>query len=250
MSAKKNNTKNNDDNNSNKALLIGEYLKLEREKRGISLEYISAQTKINYNVLKNLENDNLKELPNIAYLKGFVQHYIRILNGDLKTAIERLEYSYNLKKENDHDKLGSSTHELQVKPSMGKTMGNAHEETLGDQIVSFFDVLMNNKRTIAIVGGVVIGVFGVYGAYKYINENVAKNIESPNKKIAQQKSDIKNSDANLLESEKLKQMREESIAVEANAKKKEEAAKVEEKKEVAKKEVKKEEAAKVEEKKK
>lgn len=238
MSAKKKNTKNSDDNNSNKALLIGEYLKLERENRGISLEYISAQTKINYNILKNLENDNLKELPNIAYLKGFVQHYVRILDGDLKTAIERLEYSYSLKKENDHNKLGSER-ELQVKPSVGKAIGNAHEETIGDQIVSFFDILMNNKKTIAIVGGVAIGMFGVYGAYKYINDNVAKNIETPNKKVAEQKNDIKNSDANILESEKLKQMREESIAVENKEENKEEV-KVEEKKEVAKEEEKKE----------
>lgn len=214
--------KHKNDNSTLDNILIGEYLKIQREKKGISLEYISAQTKINYNVLKNLENDNLKELPNIAYLKGFVQHYVKILETDLQEALDRLDYSYNLKSTNDKESLN---HQHLVTPQVlstsAKAIGNTREETFSDQMVSFFDTLVKNKKTISIVSGIAVVFFGIYGAYKYINENVAKNIELPKttKTVVTENeshsNEIKPIDSNLLESDKLKEVRNEVTKADA-----------------------------------
>jgi cytoskeleton protein RodZ len=196
------------ESNSN-TLLIGEYLKIERESKGISLEYISAQTKINYNILKKLENDNLRDLPNIAYLKGFVQNYNRIINGNLKESLERLDYSYGLKEKNDREVL-SPKRAIPIKPNVNKSIGNTRETTLSDQVVHFTDQLISNKKPIVIT--LVLGLcgFGIYGAYNYINTNINQNISNnikPLKAVAKESIEIKAKDTNILESDKLKSMR-------------------------------------------
>jgi cytoskeleton protein RodZ len=73
---------------------FGEKLKLEREKRKISLEQISSSTKIGTRMLQALEEDKFNQLPGGIFNKGFVRAYSRCIGLDEdQTVAEYLEAS-------------------------------------------------------------------------------------------------------------------------------------------------------------
>ncbi|MGA9526510.1 MAG: RodZ domain-containing protein [Terriglobales bacterium] len=61
---------------------FGEKLKLEREKRKITLEQISSSTKIGTRLLQALEDEKFNQLPGGIFNKGFVRAYARTLGLD------------------------------------------------------------------------------------------------------------------------------------------------------------------------
>ncbi len=61
---------------------FGQKLKLEREKRNITLEQISVSTKIGIRMLEALEEDKFNQLPGGIFNKGFVRAYSRFLGLD------------------------------------------------------------------------------------------------------------------------------------------------------------------------
>jgi len=61
---------------------FGAKLKLEREKRKITLEQISVSTKIGIRMLQALEEDKFNQLPGGIFNKGFVRAYSRFLGLD------------------------------------------------------------------------------------------------------------------------------------------------------------------------
>ncbi|MBZ5614116.1 MAG: DUF4115 domain-containing protein [Acidobacteriia bacterium] len=73
---------------------FGEKLKLEREKRKITLEQISSTTKIGTRMLQALEEDKFNQLPGGIFNKGFVRAYSRCVGLDEdQTVAEYLEAS-------------------------------------------------------------------------------------------------------------------------------------------------------------
>jgi cytoskeleton protein RodZ len=54
-------------------LTLGQYFRAERERLGISLKDIESRTKISYQTLVWLEEDNMEILPPRAFLRGFLQ---------------------------------------------------------------------------------------------------------------------------------------------------------------------------------
>ena len=73
---------------------FGEKLKLEREKRKITLEQISASTKIGIRMLQALEEDKFNQLPGGIFNKGFVRAYSRCVGLDEdQTVADYLEAS-------------------------------------------------------------------------------------------------------------------------------------------------------------
>jgi cytoskeleton protein RodZ len=76
---------------------FGEKLKQERETRKISLEQISASTKIGTRMLQALEEDRFNQLPGGIFNKGFVRAYARCLGLDEdQTVADYLEASGDL----------------------------------------------------------------------------------------------------------------------------------------------------------
>jgi cytoskeleton protein RodZ len=61
---------------------FGEKLKQEREKRNITLDQISATTKISTRMLQALEEDKFNQLPGGIFNKGFVRAYSRSVGLD------------------------------------------------------------------------------------------------------------------------------------------------------------------------
>jgi len=62
---------------------IGSYLKDLRLRKGYSLERVSAETKISFTILKKLELNEFQSLPNITYIKGYVQNILKTLHAPL-----------------------------------------------------------------------------------------------------------------------------------------------------------------------
>jgi DnaJ-class molecular chaperone len=66
----------------------GKSLKQIRERLGIDLKAISAETKISIKVLESIEEEDLKHLPAMVYLKGFLKAYAQALNLDPQNLID------------------------------------------------------------------------------------------------------------------------------------------------------------------
>jgi cytoskeleton protein RodZ len=66
---------------------FGEKLKLEREKRKISLEQISSSTKIGTRMLQALEEGKFGQLPGGIFNRGFVRAYARVVGLDEDQAV-------------------------------------------------------------------------------------------------------------------------------------------------------------------
>lgn len=88
---------------------LGQELKQEREKRGISLEEISRATKISYRFLQAIENDNYELLPGGFFNRAFLRAYLRYLGLEEKPYLDRYEaYHQKImlpKKESQEDKI-------------------------------------------------------------------------------------------------------------------------------------------------
>lgn len=70
---------------------LGEFLKSEREKRGLTIEQTSSATKIGLKILKQLEADRYSELPALPFVRGFVRNYGKFLGLDGEKLLQ--EYS-------------------------------------------------------------------------------------------------------------------------------------------------------------
>lgn len=69
----------------------GEYLKREREIRGIQLKAISDATKIRVGLLTAIEKNDFDALPAAPFVKGFIQAYCKYLGLDAQDAMLRYE---------------------------------------------------------------------------------------------------------------------------------------------------------------
>jgi cytoskeleton protein RodZ len=105
---------------------FGEKLKLEREKRQITLDQISATTKIGTRMLLALEEEKFAQLPGGIFNKGFVRAYARALGLDEDQAVaDYLEASGDaqpmrldpLGRENSRDTSRDISRESSPRPS-------------------------------------------------------------------------------------------------------------------------------------
>ena len=68
---------------------LGEFLRQEREKRGITIEQVASATKIAVRLLHLLEADQYSELPAKPFIRGFVVSYVRFIGLDAKEVLTR-----------------------------------------------------------------------------------------------------------------------------------------------------------------
>lgn len=74
---------------------FGQYLKSEREKRGVRLEEIASSTKIHIQNLNLMEEDRWKELPQEPFIRGFISAYARYLGLDNKETLKLFSHYQN-----------------------------------------------------------------------------------------------------------------------------------------------------------
>lgn len=93
---------------------FGENLKREREMRGITLEEISAATKISIRFLKSIESDEFSALPGGIFRRSFVRAYARYLGLEEDPLIE--EYQLAAKTRADVDLSHFSPPKIHSRP--------------------------------------------------------------------------------------------------------------------------------------
>ncbi len=82
---------------------FGEYLRHQRELRGLTLEQVVEQTKISLRALRALEAEDWEILPGEAYIRGFVRCYAEAIGLDPNEALYRYEKAiepYRAEKDN------------------------------------------------------------------------------------------------------------------------------------------------------
>lgn len=66
---------------------LGEYLRQERDRLGITLEQVASATKIGVKTLQALESDHYADLPAKPFIRGFVISYSRFIGLDAKEVL-------------------------------------------------------------------------------------------------------------------------------------------------------------------
>lgn len=119
-------------------LSLGEFLRQEREKKGMTIEQVASATKINVRLLHALEEDEYKELPAKPFIRGFVTSYSRFVGLDPREVITQFTTYIDTRA---HDRPSRE----------GGHSGYAFEKREGDQ----------NSRTIL---GAIMGALALLGA--------------------------------------------------------------------------------------
>ena len=70
---------------------LGDSLRQQREKRGITLDQAAADTRIREKFLKALEDGDLQSLPGAVYTKGFLRNYAEYLGLDDQESVVQLQ---------------------------------------------------------------------------------------------------------------------------------------------------------------
>ncbi len=101
---------------------LGEYLRAERLARGISLEQISADTRITINMLRAIEEGDLGQLPATVFTKGFLRAYAEQVGIDADAVIA--EYQDLIKDlEVRQDTMESFHRRLRPEPAKKRLLG-------------------------------------------------------------------------------------------------------------------------------
>lgn len=72
---------------------IGRKLRAAREANGLTLQEISARTRIHQGFLEKIEKGDMEGLPGLAFVKGFLRNYVQALelkDDELEEAMQRL----------------------------------------------------------------------------------------------------------------------------------------------------------------
>jgi cytoskeletal protein RodZ len=113
-------------------LTLGQYLRRERERRGLTIEQVASATKIGIRTLHALEGDHYAELPAKPFIRGFVISYARFIGLDPKETLTH----FNLF-------LDERVH--QERPNReGGHSGYAFEKREGDQSRTMLGVAMGS----------------------------------------------------------------------------------------------------------
>ncbi|MBD66385.1 MAG: hypothetical protein CME62_14335 [Halobacteriovoraceae bacterium] len=172
---------------------IGLLLKNAREARDLTLEDVAQKTKININILRALENNDLQDLPNIAYVRGFVKSYSKVVKLDQNQAMDSLNATYQINKKAPV----VQTQKIELNSSEEEKRQEEIQESLISIVQSFFN------KNIMIGLGVLLILIVVVNALvnwfadlnferKEITENKTENIVEP-------QSVLKEANENLLE---------------------------------------------------
>src|SRR5208337_4108879 len=87
---------------------FGEYLRREREMRGVSLEEISTSTKISIRFLQAIENEELSKLPGGIFTRSFVRTYARYLGLDEERVLTDFQLAGQEKPEIDIHRISAN----------------------------------------------------------------------------------------------------------------------------------------------
>lgn len=210
---------------------IGDYLKSVREEKKLSIKVVASHTKISVTNLELLEENRFDALPNIAYLKGFVRNYAKILGLNPQSAVEVLIKTYG--KDEEEFVMPQPEQDISV-----ESPNPLEEETKRD----------TSNKFVAVAGVIVAAVLLSFYLFNSSPSKVTDTNKSEEIEVQTQSEEVvaqvANSDNDVVEAkevaaavpqeEKIEELKENLIKAEEE--KKEEVVAVQEEKESVKKE--------------
>lgn len=137
-------------------------LKESREKADITLQNLSARSRLDIKFLQSMEKGDFSFLPEL-YVKAFIKDYAKFIGLDVNETIKKYEAA---KKGIDYNE---SKDETEVEQAAKKEKPDAKEKLFGEQqnktvqntqssggFNSFFE--KQNPKTLAIIGGIILVV--------------------------------------------------------------------------------------------
>jgi cytoskeleton protein RodZ len=95
---------------------IGDLLREEREKKGLSLSDVENATKIRVRYIKALETEQYQIIPGEVYRLGFLKNYARLLDLDPNTMINRYKSAQKSADQKSADQVTDPAEEQPVMP--------------------------------------------------------------------------------------------------------------------------------------
>ncbi len=165
---------------------LGQTLKIAREEKGFSIEMISRHTKINTSTLHAIEKDDTDSLPNIAYLRGFVKSYAKIVNLEESLALEKLNMLFNIEKpqeinEHPEDQQSATTQKKEEEVKLEKKTVNHVTD----------DEQKNNNSNSMVKVAVAVGAIVIISTLFLINSGSEESQEAMEAKEEVASSEIK-----------------------------------------------------------
>ena len=116
--------------NESERSALGEFLRSHRERRGLTLQQIAAETKIPLRHLQALEGDNLSMVPAGLYQRAEIRAYSRAIRLDPNLALAQLE----------HDLRSVGGHSVAVAPSSARQAATSRKGILA--VIGVFAVVL------------------------------------------------------------------------------------------------------------
>ncbi|PIS10731.1 MAG: hypothetical protein COT73_07705 [Bdellovibrio sp. CG10_big_fil_rev_8_21_14_0_10_47_8] len=134
---------------------LGQLLKSEREKRGLTLHEIGLSLKINPKILKAIEDGDQTHLPAKTFLRGFIRSYAQYLRIDIALALELFQNEYGSTKPEEPNsgesaRTSSASGSSPTSPTVPKNDGPRLVKE--DHLIA----KQNNSRVYQIIGTLVI----------------------------------------------------------------------------------------------
>lgn len=146
---------------------IGALLRKGREAKNLSLEEVATKTKINLNILRYLESDDLESLPNKTYVRGFVKNYAKIVSVAQEEAAAVLDQTYS-----------SVFPESEVKEVSAEEIESKKKEEnseVQEKVISIVHSLVSKKALIS-VAVLIVGFFVLKGLFAFISQLSSEQI--------------------------------------------------------------------------
>lgn len=140
-------------------IIIGQLLRSTRESKNLSIEEVSLKTKINLNILKNLEANKLDQLPNKTYVRGFAKTYGKLVGIKAETILHCLDFTYGdlpsqqIVEEEAIDHVSTEEDEKSLEKRK-----QVEAEEIQDNLKSIFSSFIN-KKVLILFGAIIVGIF-------------------------------------------------------------------------------------------
>lgn len=146
--------------------VIGEKLKTSREEKGLSLEEVSEDLKIEIKDLKNIESGNRKSFDDVFVVKEYIYEYAKYLGLDYEKLIEEFnEFMFEYTSKIPSDVIERISRQKE-------------KEEMNKGAMSPYTIIKNRsyKKTILIVIGIILLFISLFVVYKIKDDTKSSDL--------------------------------------------------------------------------
>lgn len=131
--------------------ILGDVLKKAREEKGLSIDNVAEETKIQKRYLIDLENEDFEDMPGKVYERGFLRTYAELLGLDLEMILKLHDEVRGEKKEISDINLEEEHDKKQKKSKLKIFLGIIIVVFIGFSVVKVLELIDKKSHTTEIV---------------------------------------------------------------------------------------------------